>query len=430
MILAGDKAGNPWHGTWTEDGLALPNETVVALAYPPEGNAAAAGWGLNDSTPRWEPEIWPAHGDCYLVRIPDQPAVTTSEAEAAAGKTWLNYALFCGFNHALYDVRIGRDRFVYIDTDGTPWLVKIRPEYNQGWLDAKFEFLRGFVFDWQGAGGETHSVQAATPWSWWGQSIYNIFVLDASETGNAVSFTAYVSGEAHMPAIIGPVVISMTLSGTPGVDLAVSGVTPFSESEDTRVVVSDPPGELYPDMTAGTYSSRQEEIRVYDGDAAVAIKLGWELDFSAQTWNAALEHYDPVTATGNLLVVTDFGTIEVPATSTITWSSLGDWTCEVDVAGYEFTCSSDDPFTYGQELEFMIPKLVAWRRTNKVIEIALSTITPMPIPESQVHSICLVLPDRFKTTGYLITRNNAGRYFSYHPVTKELLESSEPICFM
>ena len=431
MIYAGDKAGNPWHGTWTEDGLELPNTTVMELNNPPEGNAAAwPGWGLDDDDPRDEGEMWPSHGDCFLIRFPDQPAVTTSEEEAAAGKTWLNYALFSGFNHALYDVKIGRDRFVYIDPAGNPWSVRIQSgDYSAGFLThALFVFTRGFVFDWQGTGSESHSTEI-----WidnWGQGTFGFFVVDASETGGSVSFSLASITYQFIPVVSHTTARTAAISGTPGVDLAVEWSDRLSESEDTRAAVYDPPGETHPDITAGTFSFLEEVIRIFDGDNPIAIKLGWELDFTEKTWNAALEHYDPVTASGNLLVVTDFGTIEVPATSTITWTSESDFTCDVEVAGYEFSFSYGDPFDYGQELELMIPKLVAWRRTNKVVEITLSTINPMPLDETEAHSICLVLPDRFETTGYVITQNNSDRFFSYHPVTHELLESSAPVCFM
>ena len=127
MLIAGSNAGNPWHGEWTEAGLELPNTTVMALDNPPEGDAAACpDWNLIDNDPRSEGSPWPSFGDCFLIRFPDQPAAETSTAETAIGMEWLNYALFCGATHALYDVKLGRDYFIYIDDDGRPWLARIR----------------------------------------------------------------------------------------------------------------------------------------------------------------------------------------------------------------------------------------------------------------------------------------------------------------
>lgn len=419
MLIAGANAGNPWHGTWTESGLELPNATVMALDNPPEGNSdAVPDWNLVDNDPRPEGTPWPSFGDCFLIRFPDQPAAETSVAEAAIGMEWLNYALFCGATHVLYDVKLGRDYFVYIDDDGRPWLARISRVSSSVRITLKsnFEF---------GGPSETYSVDVAM--GFYSGGSYDFYVLDASETGRALTIGAVNLTTGVVFKTINSSVYALTMSGIPGDDFGGSFYSPYYSVGYTWTVTSLPANPE--EHSAGTEYDLQEVTRIFDGDDAVVVKLGYFFDVTALIWNSGNGFWDPVTWDGYFRIVTDFGEIQIPATRTRTWTSVADWSDDVEFSSYSYTYSDDDPTTYGSWWS-TFPALIAWRRSNKVIEVAFSTIDALPLAEDEVHSICLVLPDRFQTTNTIISRNNADRYFSYHPVTQELIESSAPVCFL
>ncbi len=94
--------GHPWHGLVSSGQLTLPN-----------GQTAE--------------HVQPSSGDCWVIKIPGQPAVERSPeeaaADAAAGRQWLNYALLSGENHVLYGKAIGAGAWIYIDADKRRWLV-------------------------------------------------------------------------------------------------------------------------------------------------------------------------------------------------------------------------------------------------------------------------------------------------------------------
>ncbi len=421
MILAGEKAGNPWHGEWTPDGLELPNSTVLELDNPPEGDAAACpDWSLVNNDPRPEGSPWPSFGDCFVIKFPDQPAVETSEAETAAGMEWLNYALFSGATHSLYDVKLGRDYFVYIDDDGTPWLTRI----SRSSSNARITLKRNFEF---GGVSETFTVDIAM--GFYSSGSYNFYVLDASETGRALTIGAINLTTGLLFPMMYSTVYALMLGGIPGDDFSGSFSAPYSDNGHTWVVTNLPGNPT--EHSEGTEYRLEEVTRIYDGDAAIAVKVGWSFDVSALTWNFESETWDPFTSEGYLRIVTDFGEVQIPATVTRTWgtSDYSVWSDDVEVGSYSYTHAYNDTETRGDWWGSM-PALIAWRRSNKVIEIAFSTIDAMPLTETEVHSICLVMPDRFQTTNTIISQNNADRYFSYHPVKHDLLESSDPVCFM
>lgn len=95
--------GDPWHGLITNGTLALPGGATM-----PTPGAAPVG------------------GDCYLVQVPAQPAITTPPADSALGMTWLNHALMSGTNHCLFGVALGKDQWIYVDNNGDSWLAKLR----------------------------------------------------------------------------------------------------------------------------------------------------------------------------------------------------------------------------------------------------------------------------------------------------------------
>lgn len=94
--------GHPWHGLVSSGQLTLPNGQTTE-------------------------HVQPSSGDCWVIKIPGQPAVERSPEEAAAdtaaGRQWLNYALLSGENHVLYGKALGAGSWIYIDADKKRWLV-------------------------------------------------------------------------------------------------------------------------------------------------------------------------------------------------------------------------------------------------------------------------------------------------------------------
>lgn len=91
--------GWPWHGTWRNDLLHLPNGATMTL-----------------------PGAVPTMGDALAVMIPERAPVTTSPSDAAAGLTWLNYAVIYGVNHVLYGKALGPGKWIHIAEDLSPWI--------------------------------------------------------------------------------------------------------------------------------------------------------------------------------------------------------------------------------------------------------------------------------------------------------------------
>lgn len=418
MLIAGANSGNPWHGTWTEAGLELPNTTVLDLANPPEGDAAACpDWTISDSA---RSTLWPSFGDCFLIRFPDQPAVETSEDEAAVGMEWLAYAVFCGARHALYDVNIGRNCWVYIDSSGDPWLAKMEqmtPREDTEWR-LTITFSRNFEF---GGPEESHTHLAASVGGW-NTGTGDNWVLDASETGRCMAFGYYRYQDNYLAEVSG---VTLLFSGVPGVDLDSLFVGFDTTSENT--LPYDYWGNY--ERTGGIVSTLSNGTvgNIFDGDTRISVQTGYDYTVSDRVLIPNTTTFYPTTITGNILIVCDHGTIEVPVEQTKTYDSSGDPDeTTTMIAGYEYTVAG----SVSSEFFGAIPVPEVWRRSNKVIEVVLCTDTGEPFANNERHSICLVLPDRFVMTGYLIPQNNPDRYFSYHPVTKELLESSSPACFM
>ncbi|MDR1995160.1 hypothetical protein [Azonexus sp.] len=98
--------GDPWHGKVIGNTLTLPNGQTRPV-----------------------PGETPIGGDCFMVQIPGQPAISATPEQvaedSAAGRTWLNHGLMAGENHCIYGSALGPGRWIYIDPTGTPWLASI-----------------------------------------------------------------------------------------------------------------------------------------------------------------------------------------------------------------------------------------------------------------------------------------------------------------
>lgn len=421
--LAGTKAGNPWHGTWTEAGLELPNTTVMELPVAVDGGAN--GWPAY--YPVAEPNLTingPKHGDCLLVRFPDISVPETSEAEEALGMKWLNYTLISGANRLLYGVPIGKASWVYLDSNDQPWLVEIMP-LLLGTSKERFRFSSRFIF------GETVT-EIIAEYDYGSDSVIasEKIVFDASQTGRSVACAQYYYTETT-GNWVQPVVSRWVLSGTPGVDLAISrevAETPFSDPDHIWGYGEPWVGIAYP---AGHLSNTQllAPYWVFDGDDAISLRAVIDYDASAwplvenETW-----HVDR-TLEGTISVLTPFGSFDIAFTSTVSEPSYGVFSFAFEIDGWSYSYSQDDVGL--TETSGFLPYIYTVRQTNKVVEVVFSaewlSADNMDIP---VYSICRILPDRFEATGVTTTFDQIPGYMTYHPVTKELLESSSPVCFM
>lgn len=125
MIFQGDKAGHPWHGVW--DSSTGKITTPAAVEIDLTGDAPSGQIIVDDL------ELPP--GDAFRVAVPGMPAVTTTTAESAAGKTWLNYGIMSGLLHRISGVNLGGEddrttegehlgwkRWLYVDPDKVVWV--------------------------------------------------------------------------------------------------------------------------------------------------------------------------------------------------------------------------------------------------------------------------------------------------------------------
>lgn len=208
--------GDPWHGLYRGAVVELPNSTTRALP----GDA-------------------PTDGSSFAIKIPGQPAVTTSTADAAAGMTWLNYGLINGKNHCLYGRAMGEAAWILIDADNVPWRAVLSG--SGGTMTITMD--RFGLFD---SPHVTHS--ASTSFTWPSGKLMSIDDIDS--TGRQVAIVFYVSG-AHGWREISQVWL-LTLSGTAdALTITAADMTPSPLVDDTS---GDVPGD--PDIDRRNWWTR------------------------------------------------------------------------------------------------------------------------------------------------------------------------------
>lgn len=409
--------GHAWHGEWRPAGLKLPNDDIKTIAWAPQGGPAACpDWYLDSEMQK---AIWPSYGDCFDIKIPGQPAVTTPAPDAAAGRQWRNYALMSGATHSLCGVRIGRNRFIYIDPNGAAWLATLQALDSGSTISVEFKRFGQFL-----GAAETYSIDIAP-----GGSIASAampFVLDVSRTGMRVSIGVR-SNSFSLLIYFGAV----TFSGVPGVSLAWTALSPIADYSNTVSSLSDN------QRTSGTIASLNNgQIgNIFDNDDSVAVSSGLSVAVTAKT-KVGL-YYTPVTISGNIFAKVGAEQFDVPFVITQSWPNPMDSfnrLVSIDIFG--------DTFTYSVIGDFWmedIPQVAFIRRSNRVIEAAVSWSS---IPDTEIiygygagaglaRSVCICLPDRFESTNFDIPANGSdARYFSYHPVTRDLLSDTAPVCWM
>ena len=100
------------HGLWRGDTAAI--ESPGGVSIPCRGAQPA-------QTREYEGD----QGDSIAVRVPGTPAVTRSPdelaADAAAGRTWLDYGILSGGARRLYGHELGARSWIYCAPDGSRW---------------------------------------------------------------------------------------------------------------------------------------------------------------------------------------------------------------------------------------------------------------------------------------------------------------------
>lgn len=421
---AGTKAGNPWHGTWTEDGLALPNETTMAIPVAVDGGAN--GWPA--FYPIADPNLTtcgPRHGDCLLVRVPDTPVPDASAAEEARGMTWTNYTLISGANRLLYGVPIGKACWVYLDSDDQPWLVEILP-LLQGTAVWRFRFFSMLKF------GESFTpIVEEFSLGLVDDAPFDIdaVVFDASETGRSVAwgYHYYLTGYGHWLQTFPD---RLVFTGTPGANLDITQETAETGVVDPDLVWGSAGWWQSGEFPAGHWTGTALVLPcwIFDGDAAISLRS--VVDYDCDAW-ALIENetvHAPRTLDGTISVLTPFGSFDVTFTSTVSEPQYGYRAMDFEIDGwsYSYTWLGTGDLSSG-----FVPYIYAVRQTNKVVEVVFSAeALTADSMDMEVWSVCRVLPDRFIATGAVKVFNEIPEFMTYHPVSKELIESESPICFM
>ena len=208
--------------------------------------------------------------------------------------------------------------------------------------------------------------------------------------------------------------MQVLFSGTPGIDLSCALLSNLDQFEDTRGYSPD----YYVIRTAGRVMKMIEPMgSIFDGVSRSSVLIGHDLTYSDQHRSGSgQQHVD--TVTGNLKIQAGQSVVNIPISiQTIVPASSSDpIVSTTSFAGYEIS-------------NFFVPELTIVRRTNKILEVGFDA-TQVPISPGMLHSICLVHPDRVANTGSVVNIADTGRFFCYHPVTKQLLQSSGQVCFM
>lgn len=223
MIMAGGKAGHPFHGLWTSSDGKITTPTSVVIDLP---GAAPNGEIVHD-----EMELPP--GDAIRVAIPGQAAVTTTTEEAAAGKTWLNYGILSGPRHRIYGVNLGFHRWLYVAPDKSVW--KCALSYDPASGSVSVNFVR--FGDFTPGALENESTETASHGT--GITLAEYWMIDdISITGDEVLLTSFRAEEPPFNGLNAGIRVCrggarINISGTPP-DATVTATEMVSTAESTE----------------------------------------------------------------------------------------------------------------------------------------------------------------------------------------------------
>lgn len=440
--------GNPWHGIWTPDGLTLPNDDVMDLPTDPAGDYITE-FPVFMSDRSW---IYPpVYGDCILIKVPDLDVPTTSEAHAALGMEWRNYAFMSGAKRLLCGVEMGLNRWIYIDpADSIPWLVEILfPVATAN--PRRLRFTRFGLFSEAGATSVHHDYTfgdnlTLDEYDRW-EGVYDVrghWLCDVNSIGSKATVTM-IGGIS----VIGVFPLQhLTITGTPGDDLAVSVAAFIDEDYEETPTCEYHASGTYVITTGDVYRYFDPVgVRLFVSDEPIRIFTGDEFTVSDVLRVApGIGASTSGSAEGNLFIKTGAHTFEIPFTVEMTcvWNdTLSQWEAtqviEVDGAGLSATtyleafALNDAIQGLGWPDQILLPTLILWRRANNVIEVELNedpgNFDP-PISSGEFYSVAIVTPEGITATGEAVNESDDGRYFSFNPVSSALLESADPTCFL
>lgn len=423
--------GHAWHGVWRPGGLTLPNGNIKNIAWAPQGPADAwpefglgafPVYGLGQGQ---SPYPWPSHGDCMDVAVPGMPAVTTPAQDVAAGREWRNYALMSGASHSFCGTRLGGNRFIYVAQDGSVWLASLDSLVNDSTLKMTFRRFGQF-------GQPAVPIQVAIARS---NPTGKPLVADASRTGKYVCYSLKVPSD--YPPFIGG---TLCFTGTPGSSLTVVDIPLFYDGSNTVTEMG------YGERSSGVISSEagHEIGHIFDGDLALPVSHGYVATVTARSRLPDMT-FTPVTISGAVFIKVGTSVYSIPFTVVQSWAAVAEpgflrRSVTLDFDGGTYNYSIRELFSEPGLGHWMsdVPGVTLTRRSNRVVEAVL-VLNGDPIlgaPPSSIYSatqrsLCLALPDRFVHTGYDIPADGSRTvWFSYNPVTRDLLSESSPVCWM
>ncbi len=269
--------GRPWHGLVEGGTLTLPNGATMAHPYP--GDAGDA------DVLAFRPPGTPA-----VARTPEQAA-----ADAAAGRQWLDYALISGrAPRLLYGQSLGgAGTWLYAAPDGSRWLVRLQGATSQRNLTVPWSVsVTVERFGEIGAPAESHTLSDTL--ADWQQTLpgnpaglYHVAphgavtsayctVQDVRPDGSQAVLAVEIDdqpsqqdyrGWPHRLPRVALGFVTLSLSGTPGVDAALAAAVVRSRAQTLGTPagsITDGRVQYYFDPIDGSWSTTDTNPGIVD----------------------------------------------------------------------------------------------------------------------------------------------------------------------
>lgn len=258
MILAGAKAGHPFHGLWRSADGKILSPSAVEVDLP----------GMSPSGILFSNVLEFPPGDAYRIQVPDQPAVTNSAADDAAGLHWTNYGVMSGVRHRFAGHELGAYRWLYVAPDKSVWSADVVYDIPTGAVGVG---LRRFG-DFQP--GRTQAYQLVQTSHGAGMAANHWMIDDINSRGSQVLITLF--DQQYNGAWLGQDALYTGLRYCKGgIKLTLNG-TPPAATLTAEVVVWTADCEGVRDYSAsyqGTYFAERRDsfgniIQVYTQDIA------------------------------------------------------------------------------------------------------------------------------------------------------------------
>lgn len=482
MILAGDKAGHPWHGVWSAATGKITTSGAVEIDLPGVDPSGI----IVDGTVEFPP------GDAIRVAIPGQPSVTTTAEETAEGKTWLNYGILSGARHRIYGVNLGYRHWIYVAPDKSVWKASLT--YSPGYGDVSVDFIRFGDFTPGADTGECTATDShgsgMTPDGYWmiddispdGSTILvSLFFImgdvDSIGTDSLRSGARVCSGGIRIDVEGTPpdVSVTATVMALPGdayelieheIDSAYP--SPYSETVTIRALIglafdaTGGPCKIYEEMHDEYVVTQDEETyEYYMGDPPEgpfeAVNIQRDLVGScyyrilfgetivAEITGSCAMHGESDSFHDNRLTGAEWAALQ---TLSRTWS-FGEYSGSFDESIQWFAGDSEGSplysmwsvlqmFTFGDDIRIVRTKtgigdeplkyfVVPCRFGNGLFSVAvvtfeISSSDVLEVVYETVVSAGGVDTDRISASGL------AGHFATRHPVTRQITRSATPVC--